>query len=879
MNDCLFSEVQDKGIVRDVVVKNARIEINDQEFTGCKGVIACKSSGHSLLKNNTVEDSHVKLVRGGEGVKLGMLAGEISDHAKLEDNQVRNSTMSADASLFARVGILNGEARGAASLESNSIDGCRITAGHNSTDAEMFTGLMAGQILNGVTVRNSRLTNNQLADNTANIHAGGIAGFAQGATIEGTHAINNTLLAHMDDAHGLIIAIVVGEALKCRISDTTATNNYLRSKGRPSIDSLKINGAYTGIVTADCYLSTIKNTLAEHSQLYSRGQAGVATAHVSSGCEIHNTTARNMIIEASPIADGEHAAAIAAGHIANSPKSNKISQTTAIGCQISANGTKGYAAVGAGLIKGSVIISDTTACNSTIKGDHVGIATGSTDLPSTRTYACNTKLNTLPDNSGCAEANCLQDPQESIDVPPTRLTTTAGGNQTTTDVLYPHPETLVNSTATKTATLSSSRPASAPASSPTLTTSELSSSAVSPATSSIAQPASSVTLTPVLSSSHQESAGTSSSASAMSESTGLTPSSMPSSALSSSPASTAMLTTDVTTTAYSGQATTELLSSPLATPVNSTATPIATGSPDSPNFPPSAKTSFPVSPSSSQLTSPMASSPTPTTSELTSSATPSPVLSRSSSPQERTLTTSLSPTTSELASSATLTSVLSSSHQGSSITSSSASAISESTGLTPSSMPSSAQSSSLTSTALLTTKSSDVSTTAYSDQSTTEFLSSPLSSPVNSTATPIATGSPDSPNFTPSAKTSLPVSPSSSQLKSTPISPSSTFSPSASSAMPSSSASSSQLTSPMAFSPSLTVSQSASSATPAAKLSSSQVENAVISSSSPIIPELTSSATPSSSLSSSQLPSSPASSSTQTTSESSSSAVAPATFP
>ena len=472
LNNCLFLHVKDEGVVRNVVVENASININDRRSYGNKGIIACEAIGHSLLKNNTVEHSDFKLVRGGWAMSMGMLAGEIRGNSKLEGNQVRHSTMSVDTFRIrspATAGILTGRALGSASLDSNSIDHCNITAVDSGTYAftpEIHTGLMAGSMDDKVTVSNLRLTNNRLEDNTQKVCAGGVAGSAYGTTIEGTHAINNTLLSQIWFAPDPKIALVVANAVNCRISDTTAINNRLElEKGfsKTSWDGMPA----TGIVTASCDRSTIKNTLAEHNELFSVGKAAVATAYLEFLCEIHNTTARNMNIEARQGDNNQTAAAIAAASFGRHAfYNNKISQTTAIDCQISAQGANGYAAVAAGYLgRGLVTISDTTACNSHIKGAHAGIAAGDTAHPFTRTLACNTTLNGRLENSDCAKANC---PKESTDAPPTRLstTTTAGRYQTT-----------MLSTRLSTS-MPGSQMASSQASSPTLTTSELSSSAV-----------------------------------------------------------------------------------------------------------------------------------------------------------------------------------------------------------------------------------------------------------------------------------------------------------------------------------------------------------------------------------------------------------------
>ncbi|WP_257265822.1 hypothetical protein [Endozoicomonas sp. ONNA2] len=437
-----------------MVVTNARVDINVRQFTSNKSVIACEASEHAQLKNNTVEHSYFKLEAGDGSGNIGMLAGEIKGSSKLEGNQVKHSIMSAYTRKkhgYHSVGVLTGKAEGPASLDNNSIDNCTITTGsdpYEDTRIKTCTGLMAGKMVGKVTVKNSKLTNNHLTDSTRYVHAGGVAGCASGTTIEGTYAFNNTILSGRRFSIDPKNAVVVASASSCHISNTTVIKNILMLDGY-AFDS-RFDGPSTGIVTANCKSSTIKHTLAEHSELYSKRWAAVATAFLDYRCTIHNTTARNVTIKAEGKGDTRTVAAIAVakfGEYAHS--NNKISQTTAIDCQISAHGRYGYAAVGAGYRgrRGDVTISDTAACNSTIKGAHARIAAGDTDHLFTRTYACNTKLNTRLENSGCAEVNCLQ---KSTDAHPTRLTTgtTAGSNQTTTDFLYPPSETLFTSTAT-----------------------------------------------------------------------------------------------------------------------------------------------------------------------------------------------------------------------------------------------------------------------------------------------------------------------------------------------------------------------------------------------------------------------------------------------
>ncbi|MBO9495866.1 hypothetical protein J7438_17520 [Thalassotalea sp. G20_0] len=558
LNNCLFQQVENGGIVRDVVVEKADVVLNDREFKGNKGVIACEASGHALLKNNTVEHSDFKLVEGGWGMNIGMLAGEIRDNSKLEGNQVKHSTMSAVKMtrrpiIHASVGILTGKARGFASLDNNSIDNCTIMASHSNRDSysETYTGLMAGRMENKVTVKNSKLTNNQLTDTTRHVHAGGVAGWARGTTIEGTYAFNNTILSQRSSNQDPKIAVVVASAKECRISNTTVINNTLKLNGYSGTD----DGPATGIVTARCKQSTIQHTLAEHSELYSRGPAAVATAYLHHECTIHNTTARNVTIKAWNKYYSESAAAIAVAEFGEYAHSNNmISQTTAIDCRISAVHEKdgySYAAVGTGYgdESGNVRIIDTTACNTTIKGAHAGIAAGQKARSSTRTRACNTIVNEQPKNPDCPKANCLR---KATGAPPTRLTTatTTGSNKTTTDFFNPSSETQVKSTAT-TATMrspdypnySSSAKSSLPVS---LTSPQLESTLTSSSQtiSGSASSATSATPTSALPNSQLESALTSSTAPSIAALTRYARPSLSSSQLASPPASSSVNKTD-----------------------------------------------------------------------------------------------------------------------------------------------------------------------------------------------------------------------------------------------------------------------------------------------------------------------------------------------
>ncbi|WP_422468279.1 hypothetical protein [Endozoicomonas sp. ALC013] len=442
------------------------------------------------MKNNTVEHSIITVVHdGSNALRLGMLAGETVG-AKLEGNQVRHSKMIADVRYDtnknykfkqpAFAAILTGVASGDASLDSNSIDYCRITAEpSDKTPQKLHIGWMAAK-MEGVTVSNSRLTNNWLVGKTLEVVAGGVAADAKDTTIEDTLAINNNLLVQRPGTIDPMIAVVVANADKCTISNTTAINNILKSEGarggffRPVSD--------TGIVTVHCDGSTIENTLAKGGQLSAEGRVAVAATFASNDCVIRNTTARQVNISSRYSTHTRGAVAIAAAESKFEGENIEISQTTAIDCKIFAEGRglyaiKGYAAVGVGYLhRANVKITDTTACNSEIKGNYAGIAAGDTAYPFTRTYACNTKLTRTGGRRSrmeipvCNKAKCST---VSSDAPTTRLTTTTttaasvpttvdelssstrlattttvGSAQTTDDVLSSSLETHGNSTVT-----------------------------------------------------------------------------------------------------------------------------------------------------------------------------------------------------------------------------------------------------------------------------------------------------------------------------------------------------------------------------------------------------------------------------------------------
>ncbi|WP_422460999.1 hypothetical protein [Endozoicomonas sp. ALB115] len=447
LNDCLFKLV-DGGKVRNLVIQNASVIIDsygslDNDNKG-QGVVVCKAEGKAQLKNNTVEDSNVKLLKVRGKVNLGMLAGEVLDNTKLEGNQVRHSSMSADIIYGysdASVGILTGTASDS-EFKDNAIDYCQLTTDQTDNGSQgKFAGLMAGEMCK-VKIWNSCLTNNRMVANTKVVVAGGVAGKARQTTIEGTRAINNTMLAQRGDTNSIKIAVIIADALNCTIRDTIAMDNELISEGK--------RGSYrrlcAGIVTAECHSSTIENTLAKDSDLSSKGNVAVASAH-DYMCNIRNTTARNITITARAEHNKAiHVAAIAKAEVQCHARTKyEIKQTTAIDCRISAEGINGYAAVGVGFETyrqhSCQTISDTTACNTTIKGNHAGIVAGYyREHSSTRTRACNTTVNGQSENPDCSKANCLR---ETTDAPATQLTTatTTGSNKTTTDFFNTSPPT------------------------------------------------------------------------------------------------------------------------------------------------------------------------------------------------------------------------------------------------------------------------------------------------------------------------------------------------------------------------------------------------------------------------------------------------------
>ncbi|WP_257265825.1 hypothetical protein, partial [Endozoicomonas sp. ONNA2] len=496
LNNCLFLRVEDSGIVRDLVVEKADVTINDRRFAGNKGVVTCEARGHALLKNITVEHSCFKLQQADDAyiynvVRFGMLAGHARGNLTLAGNRVRHSNVSADiaATRPANVGILIGYAFGSISIDSNVIDNCRITTGNTYSNSHlMIAGLMAGKMVgipgrempDRFTVRNLSLTNNHLVANTIVVLAGGVAGQALRTTIMGTRAINNTIRVPRDDTIYPSVAVIVANAYQCSIRDTIAINNHLESERAQGWEQ---HSSYTGIVTAQCYSSRIENTLAEHSELSAKGFVAVATAFADD-CLIRNTTAKNIIIAARQQQCFVTGAAIAVAECKHSGNT-LISQTTAINCWISASERTGYAAVGVGYKKqGCTTISNTTVCNSVIRGFRAGIAVSNTADGISRIFAFNTNLTSAADgitrreNTDCAAANC---PKESPDASPGLLTTTtAGGNHIAADVLCPPLETPGKSTVTRTTTgspdspnaktslsanLSNSQSASSPASS------------------------------------------------------------------------------------------------------------------------------------------------------------------------------------------------------------------------------------------------------------------------------------------------------------------------------------------------------------------------------------------------------------------------------
>ena len=277
---------------------------------------------------------------------------------------------------------------------------------YHKNKRNILIGLIAGKTVgnehNNVVVRNSTLIHNHIESSreifAANI--GGVVGRDECTRIEGTLAHGQNSVRY----HSLIegrIAMVVADARQCIIVDTTSRDNHLLATAN------SITPALVGIVTADCHNSTIKHTLDVESELdllhsdikgADKGGHVAVAAAVANGCNIHNTTAKYTIIDAE-VNNSSVAVAVAFNDGDTALHQTTVHQTTAVDCGLFAwekntDSYTGNAAVGvaAGRHHNFGRISDTRACNSTIKGYRAGIAAGDPGRSLPGTFACDTQL-------------------------------------------------------------------------------------------------------------------------------------------------------------------------------------------------------------------------------------------------------------------------------------------------------------------------------------------------------------------------------------------------------------------------------------------------------------------------------------------------------
>ncbi|WBA80034.1 hypothetical protein [Endozoicomonas sp. GU-1] len=393
-------------------------------------------SGGSRQENIVVENSTIEVTAKQPSVKqhrqLGMLAGKMNDSAVLRDNQINNVNIIIQGSGI-DVGMLAGQALDRATIDSNQVENCKVclsgfgsskksigikTMAETNINIGLIAGKMVGNEHNNVVVKNSTLIHNRIESSqdvwAANI--GGVAGRADFARIEDTQAHSQNKIHY----HSIIIdgriAVVVADARHCTILDTTTRDNHLQATVNSFLP------AHVGIVTADCHNSTIKHTLDIGSDLdlsqsslrkdSAGGHVAVAAA-VAEGCSIHNTTARETIIDAET---NKSSVAIA---VAFNDANTTVHRTTAVDCGLFAwekntNHYTGSAAVGvaAGRQDNFGRISDTRACGSAIKGYRAGIAAGDPRRNFSGTVACNTELTSSADgisttlNLACDNASC-----------------------------------------------------------------------------------------------------------------------------------------------------------------------------------------------------------------------------------------------------------------------------------------------------------------------------------------------------------------------------------------------------------------------------------------------------------------------------------------
>ncbi|WP_257286457.1 hypothetical protein [Endozoicomonas sp. SESOKO1] len=454
-NNCLFEEVEGNGRVRQLVVTGAGIR--SVRWRAPRAAIACQMSGSSTLEGNRVEYSKIHVTTQDQ-TPLGMLTGVMNGDATLRDNQVIHSTINVHRyalrgeSYKSIAGMLTGIARGNSRIDNNRVEKCEITATARDfgLDPNPRIALVAGLIdRSNVKVRNSTLIDNKMTLTTKTGLGGGVAGVAYNCLIEGTQAIGNNFRIRRganSRNRGTHSAVVVGYAHGCTIRDTRATDNHLKA------DQTSYHGSRLGIVTAECVNSEIQNTLAVNSTIVTDGAKGYAPKHLSfeergrsaghagvaagyaNGCEIEGTKAVEVTVKNRDTFGG---AAIAAAY---NRDGTEVSRTTAIKCDIAAEGNwgdgrEGYGAVGIAMDHydnfNFGIITNTSACETTIQGKYTGIAAGKSwhNDQVDGVFACNTRLTnfgqpTRIDNTGCADSDC-PGANPGTESPPTSPTTAA----------------------------------------------------------------------------------------------------------------------------------------------------------------------------------------------------------------------------------------------------------------------------------------------------------------------------------------------------------------------------------------------------------------------------------------------------------------------
>ncbi|WP_257284868.1 hypothetical protein, partial [Endozoicomonas sp. SESOKO1] len=394
LNNCLFQNL--KGEVRNLVIKDSRIERSGKPggpqmepgyATAAKkdalAFIACTMEQQASQKNNTVQHSNIKITATPtvyierdrpthlQNRQVGMLAGEVKGEASLKGNRIEDSTIDI-AGAGINAGMVTGQALGTSVIDSNDIDGCNVVISGQFTGYLSITvfkirglkwtekkwgtninaGLVAGKISGNerekVIVSKSTLTGSTLETfgkykKIWAANGGGVAGKADHAIISDTEAHDNSItLNSMERGH---LAVVVADAANCEIRGTIASSNRLHADGKVQVPNniYKLNPNLVGVVTAGCLNSKIKNTQDINSILVNQGaqnfkpspgdggHAAVAAAF-SNGCTIRNTTATGTRIETNGQI-GSVAIAVAFNH-----QGTKVSQTTAIDCQLLAIG-------------------------------------------------------------------------------------------------------------------------------------------------------------------------------------------------------------------------------------------------------------------------------------------------------------------------------------------------------------------------------------------------------------------------------------------------------------------------------------------------------------------------------------------------------------